>query len=752
MLKLHPRRTIVTALIALAVSASVAAGAPPDDQLGDEAPVYAVIDWPDRSPRYVNLGADQYLVATKAGMQVWDALRNRLRMAENWPAHSRFVEWQWARLATGTLLVAESHSDNDRPLPALVWWDAASGRFSAPLAAQPSVSVKALVRLDESHALACLSLNDPQSGDKTPARFRAAVVEVLNPAPRWGSASMQVLQSANIRGPVDGVGTVVEPSGAAKPAPVYFNTLTCQWEIRNPPAELHNVRSLNLMHQRLPDGRIVISHADWDRVSDDKTPTLAAPLLWSESEQRWVNMVNTAQNPNGPGPFRAYGIDDLVVSMPTSGAEFVEFLDPKTLRWIRSQQRLPETYGPSVGPLSTGEALVFLWDSGGRVLKVGPLQQVPAGHFVYPHGFLGEVRLHDGILLYGGGGYWYPQNRLEILRLAPTPASSLIAPLPKPLAYLSGVELADRSIVLFGGSPPRCFPSRLEGECVPARPQPVYRYLPKEDRWLEVSGLSIRFAIGPSLDSQTMDFACPRRDAVARRNSGFVFLDGEDERFRQKRDWSRMRTTAYEWRPGGQLKSLGQLQQGRAQVSLLELKDGRLAVMGGQAQVDIGKRCIGCAFDTDSVGPLEFATSTEVLSKGKWKPGPKANFPGGLAVKLANGRIFKLSLANLWTADQGYNAEMADARFRRWAKLPPLPLREFTALDVQVVGNRVLILPTIASHGKNNDKVVIWDDVKRKWLVWQKPTKLPILSIIPVGPEQVLIRHSRTYQQLALPK
>ena len=751
MRNVHPRRIITTMLIAWVTSNSVIAGIP-DDQAADEAPVYAVLDWPDRSARYVHLGADQYLISTKSGMQVWDALHNRLQEADGWPVHNRFEDHAWARLATGTLVVAESHSDKDEALPALVWWDAASRRFSAPLAAQPAVSVRALVRIDEYRALACLATNNPRWNSDDVPHFRAAVVEVQDAAPRWGSATAQALQDANILGPVDGVGTVAEPAEAAKLGPVFFNTSTCRWGIRHPPVEMQDVKSLDLMHQRLPDGRIVVSHARWDRASDGQTTSLAAPLLWSEPEQRWITLDNTAQAPTDPYPFRAYGIDDPVVSLPTSGAEFVEFLDPKTMRWIRSQQRLPESNGQSVGPLSTGEALVFLWNGGGRVLKVGPLRQVPAGHFAYGHDFPGEVRLRDGILLSGGDNKWYPQNRLEILRLAPTPASKLIAPLPKQLGYLSGVQLADRSIVLFGGLPPICFPSILEQKCASSGPQPAYRYLPSENRWLEVPDLSIRFTNGESLDSGMLDYASPRRDAVARRNGGLAFLDGEDDRLREKSDWSRIRTTAHEWRPGGQSKSLGLLQQGRTQATLLELDDGRLAVMGGKAQVNIGQHCIGCAFDTDSIGPLEFATSTEILHDGKWALGPKAHFPGGLAVKLANGRVFKLSLANLWSAEEGYRAEMADARLRRWTKLPPLPLGEFIALNVQVVGNRVLILPTIFDRGNNQDKIVIWDDSKRKWSVWKKPSKLPVLSVTPIDRDHVLLRHGSSFEQVSVPK
>lgn len=748
----HLCRIIATMLIALVTCGSATAGAL-DSRLTDEAPLYAVLDWHDDSPYYVHLGADQYLISTKSGMQVWDALHNRLQAADGWPVHNRFEDHVWARLAAGTLVVAQSHSDKDEALPALVWWDAASRRFSAPLAAQPAASVQALVRIDEYRALACLATNNPRWNSNEVPRFRAAVVEVQDAALRWGSATAQALQDANILGPVDGVGTVTEPAEAAKLAPVFFNTSTCRWGIRHPPVEMQDVKSLDLMHQRLPDGRIVISHARWDRASDGKTTSLTAPLLWSEPEQRWITLENTAQAPTDPYPFRAYGIDDPVVSLPTIDAEFVEIFDPKSMRWIRSQQRLPESNGQSIGPLSTGETLVFLRNRGDRVLKVGPLRQVPANHFAYTHDLLGEVRLRDGILLNGGDNRGYPQNRLEILRLAPTPASKLIASLPKQLGFLSGVELADRSIVLFGGLPSGCWPSTaLEGKCASSGPQPTYRYLPSEDRWLEVPGLSIRFTNGQWLDSGMLDYASPRRDAVARRNGGLAFLDGEDDRLREKGDWSRIRTTAHEWRPGGPSKSLGLLQQGRTQATLLELDDGRLAVMGGKAQVNIGKRCIGCAFDADSIGPLEFATSTEILHNGKWALGPKAHFPGGLAVKLANGRVFKLSLANLWSAEEGYRAEMADARLRRWTKLPPLPLREFTALDVQVAGNRVLILPTIFDRGNNKDKIVIWDDSKRKWSVWKKPSKLPVLSVIPVDPDHVLLRHSRFFEQVSVPK
>ncbi|HEY3198550.1 MAG TPA: hypothetical protein VGJ57_11095 [Nitrospirales bacterium] len=763
--RLWVRRVTALALIVFAAHFIAQAASAYDDSL-EKAQTYAVVDWPDpMNPKFVNLGGDQYVLATTKGMQIWHARKNVFSESRGWPIHSS-LQTHWARLAKGTLLVAESHSDEDVLQHTLVWWNPEKQDFSATLPLQEAAFVSELVPINQQHALVCMRTDYGKPGvnfDMLPTK--AAVVSHSGGKLHWetdASKNMRtILLEAHVRGVAEGVGTLDEPESTVKMSPVIFNTASCKWEMRRPPQEIAEGRNVTIKHHRLPDGRILIAQADWYSPARNSGAELAGPLLWDEAAGAWIAIENTAQAGNSGHFFTSYGIDDPVVSVPVVGAEFVEFLDPRTLHWHRSQQKLPDTYAPALGPLSTGEAIVFLRE-GGRTIVVNPMGEPVPGRFAYSHSYFGEVKLaKGGLLLTGGGDQWHPANRPEILTLIPSPRSKTIAPLPKPLGYLSGVEMQDGTLLVFGGLPPRCAPSNYSSDCAKSPAQPSYRYFPTQDRWEEVPELRVPFANGQFWDAGNSDIASqwPRNDAIVRRNGDFIYLNAENSRRREDTDWTPVVTTPVRWRPEGKPMPLALLRKGRTYATLVELADDRLAVIGGQAQqelVALEKECFNCPDEFVSVGSMQWARSTEVFDDkaGTWMPGPTANYPGGRAFQLSNGRIFKLSLTGLWSAENGYSAEIADAAFTRWDKLPPFPIQSFTVMHVTVIGNRVLILPQEPDRKKAGwiDKTVVWNDDTRSWSVWNQWTKQVPLTVTPVDSKRVLARYYRSYEIVSLPK
>ena len=697
------------------------------------AQTYATVSWPDpRNPRFVSLGSDQFLLSTSTGMQRWDAKSNIFSQVKDWPTHAALGS-AWARLGDNRLLVAASHNEKDMPLHSVLWWNAKTRHFSTPLPLRQGMLVHNLVAIDADHALVCMRTegyrSDTRHKPADPAPFAALVVSLRDGALIWNTENSDQLSAlilaADVRGPVEGLEDVKGALTAELP-PVHFNTQFCKWEMKNLPNDLREAPDLTIKHYRLPDGRTLIGHADWYSPSRNHRRNLAAPLLWNDKAGRWDAIDNTAQEGNSGDTFNNYDIRDSIVSVPTVSPEFVEFLDPETLRWTRSRQKFQETYGPRVAPLSTGQALVFLSEQG-RILLLDPMRENVPGHFAYNHSRWGEVKLRNGrVFLGGGGSVWHPDNRPEIVTPA-TLRSKPVAPLPQQLGFLSGVELPDKTVLVFGGLPPGCGPSTDGDNCGKKPAQPSYRYFPREDRWELVPGLAIFFANGQFWDTGNSDISSqwPRNDALLRRNGDFVFLDSG--------------TTLTRWRPGIAPQPLASLRQRRTYPTLLELSNGRLAVIGGLAQP-----------------ANEFARTTEIFSAkaDRWKPGPRPKYAGGRAVKLANGRIFKLSMKDWW-ATGGYQAEVANAAFTRWKKLPAFPLKSFNVGDVVVVGNRVLLLPARPDRNeKPIRKVIIWNDSSRTWAVsdtskiWKNE---PPLAFTPLNSGRALVRSYNSFEVVAIP-
>lgn len=734
---------VVLALLLLFFSdtttaASMVLPAVPDDV----ATTYAQVQWPNPSyPRFVNLGADHYLLATIKGMQLWNAKENRFSEVKGWPLYVD-LERAWARLGEGTLLVAGDEDEKGVPLVSLFWWNAKNRALSTPLPLRQGQRIYDLVPIDTNHALVCMQ--SPNEPDKSlaPPSFSARLVFLHDGVLSWETENSDQLRAAilaaGVRGEVEGIGRVAD-----EPPPVFFNADTCQWQMKTLPDFMREGSHLTIKHYRLPDGRLLIGHAEWVNPASHTRTRLAAPLLWNQTEGRWDTIDNTAQEGDDGGHFQSFGIDGPVVSMY---AGYIEFLDPVSLRWIRSRKKLPgNAYYTNIAPLSTGQVLVFVRERG-RVLLLDPMREAVPGRFTYDHARWGEVKLQGGGLFFGSGGdEWHPNNRPEILK-PPALLPQSIIPMPEQLGFLSGVELPDTTILMFGGLPPRCGPDGNYGDHCKKSAQPSYRYFPQENRWERVPDLAVHFAQGQSWESYD---GYPRNDTLLQKNGDFVFLDSGNA-FELEDGNAPITTTLTRWRIGGAAQPLAPLRQGRTQATLLELADGRLVVIGGRAQqsiIDKKNACTDCPNKKVS-GPLEFESTTEIYDDkaNQWLPGPIPNHAGGRAVKLANGRIFKLSMKGLG-ADEGYRAEVADAAFAGWEELPDFPLQPFNVRDVVTAENRVLILP-----GKPSQQTVIWDDARRAWLVSELWYRGEPLAITPLDSKRALVRSSDSFEIVPMPQ
>ncbi len=383
----------------------------------------------------------------------------------------------------------------------------------------------------------------------------------------------------------------------------------------------------------------------------------------------------------------------------------------------------------------------------GEVLLIEPMKAPTPGKFAYAHSYLGEVPLSDaGVLLLGGGSHWHPTNRPELLRVSHKPELQSIAPLPSPWNDLHGVELHDKTILVFGGLPPGCEPDFTATACQKPPAPPAYRYFPQTDRWEVVPDLSVR-SNGESFEyANHVDHRWTRGSAMVRKNGDFVFLDGP-ARYAMKDDgMTPLVSNLMRWQPATGTTKLGKLREARTFATVLELHDQRLVVVGGSTAEKLestADQCLDCNDDTVSSGATEPTTTTEIFDDnlGQWLAGPKTNFPGGRALKLANGKIFKLSLS-----EGAYHAEISDALFTAWKALPPFPLKPFAIRHMAVAGDRVLFFSE-----KATDPTVVWDDTRRAWKTWSPWFKTTPLSVIPIDATRAIIRSSQSYEIASFP-
>ncbi|MFC4788486.1 MULTISPECIES: Kelch repeat-containing protein [Giesbergeria] len=705
----------------------------------EQASVYAHIAWPNPlNPDYVPLGQDQFLLFTRQGMRRWDVPTHTFSTVPSWPAHHALKEI-WAPLGAGRLVVGRSHDAQDQSTDVVVWWDTQQQAFSLPLPQAQNVRIHALVPLDAQHALVCQQ--PPTAYGSTQPAHRAAKVLALNHRQlHWVStpteALRQRLQAHGVRGQIEDWGSL---PNTPTHHPVYFDADACAWKLTHPPNAMRNLPELRIQHHRLPDGRVLVSQAEWNRQNDSTHPTLGPPMVWDATAQHWTPIELTGESASAPRHLHALGLDDLPVRTHKT---FIEFLDPQSLRWVRSRQNFPESPWPRVAPLANGQALVLGFDNG-EVYKLDQQTKPDRGHLLSAHGRFGVVRQHHGgVLLAGAGQQWSPSNRVQRIDTSQRQAHSA-APMHWPIAYLSGLELADRSVLYFGGAPTGCAPSSWGEPCSQQEAMPSFRYFPAQDRWETVPDLRIHFAHGWHWDTGNSDVVSqwPRHDVLRRRNGNVWYLEAGNPWQRPPEGQAPAPVRLMRWHAGGPPQEVLPLPQHRTQATLLELPataQGRLvAVVGGQS---------------NHTTPLR---STLLLDERtqRWRSGPPAHYPGGMAVQLHNGRIFKLSLKTQF-ADSGYQAEIADRRLRRWSRLPPLPLPptgvgNFRITNMVAAGNRVYLFTNVFDR-----RSLIWDDVRQRWQVsgpWPQRELAPDY-VLPLTPQRLLVRSQERFHVVPYPQ
>lgn len=745
------RVALSCALLAFAVAP---AAAQPIEKFNEAARVYARFDWDAQSsPNFVGVGSDQFLVSVKGGVKVWDALGNTLRPLKDWP-YPPFLSPLRAAIEGGALFIAgwvdfESQTSRVQRMRGAVLgrWSNRAGRVIADLNLPPDFEPRKMLRVSSQHALLCGESISPGNRHGHPAVY---LVDAGNEKLRLGPIDLPAAQAALRQG------------GFAGDAPIVIDPESCDWKFRVAPEMPSAVEWRAIDPHRLPDGRLIIGSASWTGAATGKQAralrNIESPLLWDPAGGRW-QALDAPPEVRGRR-MEGYGLDDPLISGDCNGG-LSYFFDASTFRWTRSWQFAPQLeYCAREVPLSDGSYLVFE-DAGGRAFRLHPLRDMPPNQFAYAHGRFNAVPLRDGgALLTGWGFFPRPIAHFELLA-APSFVARQTAPPPKLYFDAAGVELADRSIVLFGGLGGDCRATLISPKCRTSPALPAYRFDPATNRWDAISELAVPFAFGESWNS---DLTRPRTDFLLRPGGDLFYLRTQRAAGELLPDSSPdslssllpVETTLLRWRIGAAPEAVAALRKGRTEASLLQLADGRIATIGGSAQLEImalEKDCRDCPNAFVSLGPMRPARSTEVLDEQRraWLTGPTAHYPGGRALVLENGRVFKLSRIGP-TAAEGYRAEIADAAFTHWDKLPPFPVAPYDVRDLAVVGNRVLVLPE-APHAAT----VVWDDARTAWSVWENwPTAAPdyrsqALSVKPADGQNVRVRRLMSLETLAMP-
>lgn len=742
----------------------------------------ATIDWADpMDPRAVplDLRGSRFLLDTRGGLQIWDAATLKTTPLQHPWSRARLQDAVWRFVPSGTdwgTLFAVTNGQD----ASLLWLGRDSDRPQHSLDLPAGFMPSALVELARDAALLCSS-----------SAKRALVVELVGKELRLAGASalsmryQRELRAAQVRGTVDGLGAITDSpaSGDQQPQPALsFETSACAWKANYLPEPLASGQELDLAVRLLPSFRqYSIVAARWLDPHTHLSRTLDVPLVWSAEDRQWSR--RQASDLASLQPQRLAGMlhdQGTYASSPEQGR--FAFLDQTEDRWREATRRLPPHGDLKLLPIGNEGVLALLIDANapGRVVRLDPVA-LDLGHRLNLGSFSGLIALDGGAALLPG------KSSFQLLRPS-APMLETLPGLPQARAGISGAQLRDGSVVVFGGAMANCHPAYMH-QCT-GRSLPGFRWIAQEQRWQPLPELTIPYASGESLGSDWPYYE--RTDFLVSQGDTLYYLSGEEPR---KADADAVATRLYRWQLDSEPKALAHLQSSRLGASLIELHDGRLAVIGGSAaneppspacrlcqqargaaiarQLEQRARaqaqqsgapddepdadqleaafppCQPCAA-RDGHDGFRSARSCELYDPrgNRWSLGPHANHDGGRAVKLANGRIFKLTLQAHQGQDAIYAAETADAALTQWAEAPPFPLtgparvRNLTAVD-----NRVLVVLEMPS-----DRYVVWDDDTRRWQVHPLPPgsfwslREPPVFFGPGGPGHVLLVHPRSFE------
>lgn len=764
------------------------------------APTLTTIAWRNpENPASIPLSVrdKQFLFETTNGLNVWHAESLKMEPLQHPYNQARLVEKIWMRARSGMndygTLFAVDARDAGAATTLYLLQDAktqVTEHFDLP----ENFILAALVRLSDDTALLC----------STGAQ-RTLFVRVVNgQIKKMDSASGQIyllplLKEVGVIGQLEGIGRLGDPGLRGYPdyeRPVLFDVDRCAWTAKWLPDPLASADRLDIHIRYIQSFQApsVVSARWVDRTSGEPR-TLDAPLIWRWRDRHWLARQAADYSMLAPSQLSGVLYKEWSYAADLSQGRFA-FYAPVDERWRNSTLRLPPAESLKVLPIGAEGVLALLIDSRepGRIVRLDPAgEEWPKRRLPHSVGSYFEfVPMRGGELMLTQGG---EASYVSIIR-PDGPSVESLPSLPQPQEYVSGVQLDDDSVVVFGGLHPSCFKESPD-QCSHGV-QPSYRWIPSEKRWQPLPTLKVPFSTGRALDGG--NYVIPRSDFLVYQGREIYFLSSQT--MKRSGEAAEAPSQLNRWSLDRGTETLAVAEFARNEATLLDLDDGRLAVVGGSARNEPASPvCQACErtrqaaiaqlrekmdreakersgseseedFDPDQeleelVPPCNsctvmpphddftFARSSEIYDPrtNRWIRGPYANHFGGRALKLANGRLFKIGLLGYSAEDADYVAETADPSLTKWTAAPPFPLpRPAEVRTIAAIGDQVLIV-----MAKPADRYVIWDDDRRSWQVHPLPRHadwglrhIPVY-VGPAGDDHVLATYSTTYEYLPWP-
>lgn len=294
----------------------------------------------------------------------------------------------------------------------------------------------------------------------------------------------------------------------------------------------------------------------------------------------------------------------------------------------------------------------------------------------------------------------------------------------RPSAY----TMPDGSVVVVGGLRPADKPGELP--VIPAQ-----RWDPHTGQWSLVPGLNFEASI---MQEGGLDGISQIPNITQLSNGDLVFFESTALLDKTKiRHWR--------WTTG-ELHNLGILPYWRSGFSALEFVDGRIAVVGGKEReylIALEKDCTACPDEYVPYGNVQDAAGTDIydFATGQWQSGPRSRYPGGSAVRLADGRIVKVASVSDSTR---VALEISNAAFTQWTAVSPPPGDgEFPILKaVFALGKRVVLF----REGTGPERPAqVWNAETAQWNLWRLDRAVPYNYALVINDKTLFLLGGNNY-------